>query len=98
MSGAAAVSASWMEPTVTDEPMLLLHHADLGPTLRALRKAAGMRLVDVAAASGLHSTDISLIERGARQPGPEKLLKILAALGRSIALVRTRPPVGQPPR
>ena len=52
-----------------------------GENLRRLRKRAGISQEDLAFSCSLHRTEIGLLERGARVPRIDTLLKIATGLG-----------------
>ena len=52
-----------------------------GESLRARRRAAGLSQEGLASASGLHRTEISLLERGARDPRLTTISRLAQALG-----------------
>jgi transcriptional regulator with XRE-family HTH domain len=53
---------------------------DLGSNLRAARKKLGLTQEQVAERSGVHSTEVSRIEAGKRDPQVSTLRKLAAAL------------------
>jgi transcriptional regulator with XRE-family HTH domain len=55
--------------------------AKFGAALRAVRERQGMSQTDLSAASGLHRTHISRIERGLCEPRFETLMKLRSGLG-----------------
>jgi XRE family transcriptional regulator, fatty acid utilization regulator len=55
--------------------------AYFGTQLRALRRERGITLVQLGRAIGISITYLSQLERGGRPPKPDRLRKILAALG-----------------
>jgi len=55
--------------------------AKLGAALRAERERQGMSYTDLSAASGLHRTHISRIERGLCEPTLITLMKLRQGLG-----------------
>jgi transcriptional regulator with XRE-family HTH domain len=55
--------------------------AKLGAALRTVREQQGMSQVDLSAASGLHRTHISRIERGLCEPTFVTLMKLRRGLG-----------------
>ena len=59
----------------------MAHAGEFGPVLRAARAARGLTQEELANASGLHRTEISLLERGKRTPLLETLVAISRALG-----------------
>lgn len=65
--------------------------SDLGPQLRSLRKAEGLRAVDIAARSGRSRDVLNRLERG-EDVSLSSLLSILAAMGLALELV----PAGAP--
>ena len=65
-----------IEPTNTENAL-----AKLGEDLRALRKAQGLTLEDLAAASGKSLSFISKIERGQARPSVTTLQELAGALG-----------------
>ena len=52
-----------------------------GANLRQLRKQADLSQEEVGARASLHRTEIGLLERGARVPRIDTLIKLAAALG-----------------
>ncbi len=48
--------------------------------LRALRQARGLSQEDLAAGCEIHRTEVSLLERGGREPRLEMLVKLARAL------------------
>ncbi|RKN40755.1 XRE family transcriptional regulator [Streptomyces hoynatensis] len=62
-----------------------------GPLIRRLRERGGYGLRRFAATADLSPAHLSRIERGLRNPTPEVLARIAAALGREIAEI-------EPPR
>lgn len=52
-----------------------------GPNLRRCRKRAGYTQEVLAQGAGLHRTEISLLERGLRNPGYDVLTRLIGALG-----------------
>lgn len=52
-----------------------------GPNLRRCRKRAGYTQEALAQRAGLHRTEISLLERGLRNPGYDVVTRLLGALG-----------------
>lgn len=52
-----------------------------GKTLAAERKKAGLSQEELGDRAGLHRTEVSLIERGLREPRLETLLKLARGLG-----------------
>lgn len=65
-----------IKPTDTDDAL-----AKLGEDLRALRKAQGLTLEDLAEASGKSLSFISKIERGQARPSVTTLQELAGALG-----------------
>ena len=59
--------------------------ADLGRTVRRLRRERKLTIEDLAFASGVHPTYVSAIERGARNPSWEKACALAHGLGIPIA-------------
>jgi transcriptional regulator with XRE-family HTH domain len=55
--------------------------ADFGPRLRALRRARGTTLADLAAETGLTTSTLSRLENGKRRPTLEQLLPLARAHG-----------------
>jgi transcriptional regulator with XRE-family HTH domain len=53
---------------------------DLGSNLRAARKKLGLTQEQVAERSGVHSTEVSRIEAGKRDPQVSTLRKLAAAV------------------
>jgi len=52
-----------------------------GANLRRVRRRAGISQEELGFRSGLHRTEVGLLERGARVPRIDTLLKLVAALG-----------------
>lgn len=52
-----------------------------GENLRAVRAQAGLSQEEVGFRASLHRTEVGLLERGARVPRIDTLIKIAAALG-----------------
>jgi transcriptional regulator with XRE-family HTH domain len=59
------------------EPNLALH---IGENLRRIRRQTGFSQEEVGFRSGLHRTEIGLLERGERLPRIDTLLKLAGAL------------------
>jgi transcriptional regulator with XRE-family HTH domain len=59
--------------------------ARFGANLRACRRAAEMSQEHLAFASGMHRTEISLLERGARDPRLSTIARLALALGKDSA-------------
>jgi transcriptional regulator with XRE-family HTH domain len=59
-----------------------------GRNLRAARLKAGLSQEEVANACGLHRTEISLLERGRRQPRLETLARLADLLGSTLDELR----------
>ena len=56
-----------------------------GRNVRDARTRAGVAQVRLAAAAGMHRTEISLLERGARDPRLSTIVRLARALGVSPA-------------
>lgn len=56
----------------------------MGEKLKAAREAAGMSQTELAEAVGRYQKDISLYEKGLREPGALTLKKMAQALGCSM--------------
>jgi transcriptional regulator with XRE-family HTH domain len=56
----------------------------MGEKLKEAREAAGMSQTELAEAVGRHQKDISLYEKGQREPGALTLKKMAQALGCSM--------------
>jgi len=56
-----------------------------GRNLQRLRKRAGLSQEELSFAAGLHRTQIGMLERGARLPRIDSLLKLMGALEVSAA-------------
>jgi transcriptional regulator with XRE-family HTH domain len=56
----------------------------LGQAIKAARRGAGLTQEQVSAASGLHPTYISDIERGVRNPGWDAMTRLARGLGVSL--------------
>lgn len=57
----------------------------LGARIRALRKAKGWRLIDLAQHSGIREVHLSYLERGTREVGLNTLLAIAQGLDVTLA-------------
>lgn len=57
----------------------------LGARIRALRKAKGWRLIDLAQHSGIREVHLSYVERGTREVGLNTLAAIAQGLDVSLA-------------
>jgi XRE family aerobic/anaerobic benzoate catabolism transcriptional regulator len=57
----------------------------LGERIRALRKAKGWRLIDLAQHSGIREVHLSYLERGEREVGLNTLLAIARGLDISLS-------------
>ena len=57
----------------------------LGVRIRALRKAKGWRLIDLAQHSGIREVHLSYVERGTREVGLNTLVAIAQGLDVSLA-------------
>lgn len=55
--------------------------ADLGASIRAARRAQGLRLEDVALAAGVGMRFVSELERGKQTARLSETLRVLAAVG-----------------
>jgi transcriptional regulator with XRE-family HTH domain len=64
--------------------------ADLGRTIRKLRRARKLTIEEFAFASGVHPTYVSAIERGERNPSWEKACALAHGLGIPIAHLSAR--------
>jgi transcriptional regulator with XRE-family HTH domain len=64
---------------------------NLGERIRALRKAAGLTLDDVAGRSGISRAALSKIERGEMSPTYESLLKVGRGLQADLAVLVSKP-------
>ena len=53
----------------------------LGLNVRAARARLGVSQVRLAAAAGMHRTEVSLLERGARDPRLSTIVRLARALG-----------------
>ena len=67
-----------------------------GKNLRSLREARGFSQEALAERAGIHRTEVSLLERGGREPEIGTMLKLAAALGAPLdelaAGIEWRPP------
>jgi transcriptional regulator with XRE-family HTH domain len=67
--------------------------AQLGQTLRGLRKASKMTQVDVARLSGLRQKTVSLLETAPQRCSVDSLMRYLAAVQGALSLdVKSEPP------
>jgi transcriptional regulator with XRE-family HTH domain len=53
----------------------------LGENIRRIRRGAGLSQEQLSARSGLHSTEISRLERGVREPRLGTIVRVARALG-----------------
>jgi transcriptional regulator with XRE-family HTH domain len=60
--------------------MKSVQRQQFGSNLRGERKRAGLSQEDLAFKAGLHRTEVSLIERGEREPRLETILKLSRGL------------------
>jgi transcriptional regulator with XRE-family HTH domain len=67
-----------MAPNRTPTPTAVVEH--FGANMRRLRLHAGMSQERVAKLAGLHRTEVSLLERGGREPRLGTLVKLAGAL------------------
>lgn len=65
-------------------------NAALGAAIRALRQRSGLSQEDLAAAAGIHTTYLSGIERGRRNPSWTVVGSLSRALGVSLLELVTR--------
>lgn len=56
----------------------------LGPAVRAIREAQGVRQGVLASLAGISPGYLTLIEQGKRRPSPDVIAKIASGLGRPI--------------
>jgi transcriptional regulator with XRE-family HTH domain len=70
--------------------------AELGPRLRRARQERGMKLEELAAATGTSAAQLSRVESGERQPSLMGLLKIAGGLGVPVAELLAAPPAPRP--
>jgi len=76
----------------TEEDVL----TEVGPRLRALRRAGGVTLADLAAATGLTPSTLSRLENGKLRPTLEQLLPLARAHGVPLDDLVQAPPTGDP--
>lgn len=62
----------------------------MGNELRRIRRAKGLTLEDVSAATGIAPTNLSSYENGRRNPDVDTVHRIVAALGCRLAIVGDR--------
>jgi HTH-type transcriptional regulator/antitoxin HipB len=68
--------------------------AQLGPTLRGLRKSSGLSQIEVARASGLRQKTVSLLETAPQRCSVDSLLRYLAAVQGALSLeVKSQAPL-----
>jgi transcriptional regulator with XRE-family HTH domain len=60
-------------------------HATFGSVIRSLREDRGVSQEDLAAAAGIHTTYLSGIERGRRNPSWDVVVALAAALNLTLA-------------
>jgi transcriptional regulator with XRE-family HTH domain len=70
--------------------------AGVGPRLRALRRARGATLTELAAETGLTSSTLSRLENGRLRPTLEQLLPLARAHGVPLDDLVAAPPTGDP--
>jgi transcriptional regulator with XRE-family HTH domain len=70
--------------------------AGVGPRLRALRRARGTTLADLAAETGLTASTLSRLENGKLRPTLEQLLPLARAHGVPLDELVAAPPTGDP--
>ncbi len=70
--------------------------AGVGPRLRALRRARGATLADLARETGLTSSTLSRLENGRLRPTLEQLLPLARAHGVPLDELVKAPPTGDP--
>jgi transcriptional regulator with XRE-family HTH domain len=70
--------------------------AQVGPRLRALRRARGATLADLAAETGLTASTLSRLENGRLRPTLEQLLPLARAHGVPLDDLVAAPPTGDP--
>lgn len=68
-----------MKPVMANQPDEIQHA--LGHALKQLRSSAGITQEELSARTGTHTTYISDIERGARNPSWAALLKLVTGMG-----------------
>lgn len=73
------------DPTSLPAPQRISRAADVGPTVRARRRAQSLRIDDAAALSGVSVDMLSRLENGKGAVRLDKLLAVLDGLG--LALV-----------
>jgi quercetin dioxygenase-like cupin family protein len=76
----------------TEEDVL----AGVGPRLRALRRARGTTLADLAVETGLTASTLSRLENGKLRPTLEQLLPLARAHGVALDELVAAPPTGDP--
>lgn len=69
---------------------------EVGPRLRALRRARGVTLADLAAETGLTASTLSRLENGKLRPTLEQLLPLARAHGVPLDDLVQAPPTGDP--
>jgi transcriptional regulator with XRE-family HTH domain len=70
--------------------------AGVGPRLRALRRARGITLADLAVETGLTASTLSRLENGKLRPTLEQLLPLARAHGVPLDELVAAPPTGDP--
>jgi transcriptional regulator with XRE-family HTH domain len=70
--------------------------AEVGPRLRALRRARSATLADLAAETGLTASTLSRLENGKLRPTLEQLLPLARAHGVPLDELVAAPPTGDP--
>ncbi|MEM5769619.1 MAG: helix-turn-helix transcriptional regulator, partial [Bacillota bacterium] len=66
-----------------------VHHTELGESIRSLRIQKGLKIIDVAKATGLTSSLISQVERAIIAPSIDTLKKIAAVLDKPLGFFFT---------
>jgi transcriptional regulator with XRE-family HTH domain len=68
----------------------------LGRAVRAIREERGISQVQLAEATGLEQSWISHVERGARNPSWQNVVRLAEGLGVSVAALAARADASQP--
>ena len=85
-------------PSAPREPLRIASAADVGPVVRARRRAQSLRIDDAAALSGVSVDLLSRLENGKGSVRLDKLLAVLDGLGLALVVGPKDGPWMQPMR
>lgn len=83
---------------LTQELSVIRHTPHLGPAIKRLRDAAGLRQKELADRAGIHTNTLLKIEKAKSEPDPETIEAIARALGVTVALIEEEAARGPRPR